>query len=321
MKSGLNEPVGLAASLAQITKNLSGASVAAGQRGDTNERDRSSTSSTTGVPAPVEPVHPAQNLLPAESGHWYLPNGEPYYTVIAKTTGKPRPVTIKDARLVGAVPSVTTILKVTASEGLERYKLRQLFDAACGLEPIKGESRDNYFGRCLDASKEHSRAAAERGTALHAELERFLRGELTVNHEWLPHVANVCSATCQYGLNIKEGESEKSFAHDLGFGGKVDFHSTSKNSIFGGVVIDFKTKPSLDMGNKRYAYSNHAIQLAAYRVGLGIPEARCINVFIGCEDRKVLIHEWNEEDLSKAWRQFQLLLEYWQLEKGYAPKT
>ena len=45
----------------------------------------------------------------AESGHWYTRQGEPMYTVIGKTTGRPRNTTLKDARELNLVPSVTTI--------------------------------------------------------------------------------------------------------------------------------------------------------------------------------------------------------------------
>ena len=47
----------------------------------------------------------------AESGHWYTRGGEPAYTVTGKN-GKERNTTLRDARTMNLVPSVTTVLKV-----------------------------------------------------------------------------------------------------------------------------------------------------------------------------------------------------------------
>jgi hypothetical protein len=54
------------------------------------------------------------------------------------------------------------------------------------------------------------------------------------------------------------------------------------------------------------------MQLAAYREGLGMPSARCANVFVS---RNVagLVHvvEWEEKDLQKGTKMFVGLLDYW----------
>ena len=72
----------------------------------------------------------------AESVHWYQHNGAPQYTVKAKD-GSDRPTTLRDARKLNLVPSVTTILKIAAKPGLEAWKLNQMLLAALTLP--KGE--------------------------------------------------------------------------------------------------------------------------------------------------------------------------------------
>jgi hypothetical protein len=57
--------------------------------------------------------------------------------------------------------------------------------------------------------------------------------------------------------------SEKSFACELGFGGKLDLHAPADGD---GIVIDFKTKEFTDPA-KVDAYDEHLMQLAAYRLG------------------------------------------------------
>lgn len=266
--------------------------------------------------------------LATESGHWYLADGSPYYTV-AKADGKgERPVTIRDARKVNAVPSVTTVTKLIVGPGLQYYFQRQMFEAVLRMEWQHGDDTDALFERCRTASKEHAASRAEAGTALHGAIEQFMRGELVSDKTYLPHIANIVRATAQYGLDISKGDPEKSFAHPLGFGGKCDYHHRGNEpkpldgSTYAdfdpGLVIDFKNKPTIEP-DKKYGYDEHIMQLAAYREGLGIPNARCLNIFVGIEDKKVLILEWPEADLSDGWEQFKALLRVWQLRNKYTP--
>jgi hypothetical protein len=78
------------------------------------------------------------------------------------------------------------------------------------------------------------------------------------------------------------------------------------------VVLDIKSK-EFTSEDKVEAYDEHMMQLAAYRVGLGMPEARCANVFASVlEPGLCKIVEWSQEDLSRGWTMFEALLNYWQ---------
>jgi hypothetical protein len=268
--------------------------------------------------------------IASESGHWYcLRTGEPRYTVIGKN-GKERNTTLSDARRNGYVPSVTQIVKDVQGiqPGLLGYLERQLFEATIreggpaiheSVEwdrPFSPQEADMLFSHCREASKEHSRKAAEQGTALHGAIERWLIGHEPEEEAWIDHVESLHGALRQYGIDLLGcGEPEKSFAHEMGFGGKVDYQSREGD----GLILDFKSKPCIVPG-KRYGYDNHIMQLAAYAMGLGMPNARGINVFIGVEDKKVLVNEWSAEDMSRGWSMFSLLLKFWQVSKGYFPR-
>ncbi len=116
------------------------------------------------------------------------------------------------------------------------------------------------------------------------------------------------------GIDVSYGDPEKSFAHPLGFGGKVDLHSLPQKFL-----VDFKSKPCIEP-RKRYAYDSHVCQLAAYREGLGLPaDTRCVNVFVGLEDAKVQIYEWTPGDVARGWEMFKLMHRLWCLTKGYEP--
>jgi len=78
------------------------------------------------------------------------------------------------------------------------------------------------------------------------------------------------------------------------------------------LVIDIKTKEFSDP-SKVAGYDEHMMQLAAYRVGLGLPNADCANVFVSVTvPGLVICNKWSQEDLSRGWSMFQSLLSYWQ---------
>jgi hypothetical protein len=108
----------------------------------------------------------------AESTHWYTREGVPMYTVEAKN-GNQRPTTLRDARALDLVPSVTTVLNVAAKPGLEAWKQRQLLLAALTLPRSEEEAEDNYLDRIIRDSREEGRAAADAGTEIHAAIQSF----------------------------------------------------------------------------------------------------------------------------------------------------
>jgi len=239
----------------------------------------------------------------SESLHWYNRDGSPQYTVTAKN-GNPRATTLADARKMNLVPSVTTIIKSAASPGLEAWKLNQMLLAALTLPRIDGEPEEEFVQRIVKDSKEHAKMAAERGSAVHSAIESMYSGVMYA--EYAEHQTGVYrEIEAVYG--ITEFQPEKSFAHEFGFGGKVDLFSKE-----GGVVIDIKTKEFSDP-EKVQGFDEHMMQLAAYRMGLDLPDARCANVFVSVTNPGlVVVKEWSQEDLTRGWRMFYALLRYWQ---------
>ena len=120
----------------------------------------------------------------AESTHWYTREGVPMYTVEAKN-GNQRPTTLRDARALDLVPSVTTVLNVAAKPGLEAWKQRQLLLAALTLPRSEEEAEDNYLDRIIRDSREEGRAAADAGTEIHAAIQSFYEEK---PHDFVEHV-------------------------------------------------------------------------------------------------------------------------------------
>ena len=246
---------------------------------------------------------------PTEGGHFYLSDGTPFYTVPNKSRpGEVRPATVRDALKAVAEPSVSTVLKAAAAPGLVRYFVNSALDSALTLPRLPGESLDAFKARALLDSQEQAKRARDRGTELHTAIERHLSCQ-PFDSQFGPHVANVESALADKGINIREGRSERSFCLPGQYAGKVDLHGE-------GWVLDFKGVDDAKIGG-RLGYPEHVRQLSAYANGLGMPDARLLNVFIGRTDGAVVVREWAPEDAVDALAEFLALLRFYRLVNGF----
>lgn len=241
-----------------------------------------------------------------DSDHWYDRDGLPVYTITGDN-GKDRATTLRDARKLNLVPSVTTIMKLINKPSLNQWMQTQVLLSALTLPKRADESESDYIKRILEDSKAQGKAAADKGTAIHDAVQAFYEGR--VNEKYPDHVL-----ACTNAIAAHFGEqgwiSERSFAHELGFGGKADLFAP-------GLVLDIKTQDFADQEDIKI-YDEHLIQLAAYRVGLGMPDARCANVFVSRNRPGVVaIHEWSAESLARGWSMFSALLTFWQLKTGH----
>lgn len=237
---------------------------------------------------------------PAESGHWYTKDGEPMYTVLG-SNGKERATTLRDARKLDLVPSVTTILNVAAKPALMQWMQRQVLLAALTLPKRADESEEEYLDRIIEDSKEQGRFAADAGTAIHASIQSFYK----TGKGNAPEIKAFDAAVLEH-FGPQEWKCEVPFAHDIGFGGKADL-------VANDVVVDIKTKEFAD-ADKLKPYDEHLMQLAAYRVGLGKPMARCANVFVSRNvPGLVHVHEWSDNDLRRGWSMFLSLFDFWSI--------
>jgi len=245
----------------------------------------------------------------SESNHWYTRDGVPMYTVEAKKGGQ-RNTTLRDARTMSLVPSVTTILNVAAKPALTNWLQQQVLLAALTLPKRTDESEKDYIDRIIVDSKEQGKAAADAGTDIHASIQGFYEGKSTGKHQ---EMVTACVNALDNWVGPKSWISERSFAHEAGFGGKCDLHCPDDK----GFVADIKTKEFTDP-DKIGGYDENLMQLAAYRVGLGIPDARCANVFVSRNvPGLVVVKEWPLDQLDVGWAMFMHLLSFWQLKNNH----
>lgn len=237
---------------------------------------------------------------PAESTHWYDRAGKPAYTVKAKD-GTERPTTLRDARKFGYLPSVTQIIRLAAAPGLEIWKQQQVLMAALTTTRREDEPEQAFLQRILEDSREQAKKASERGTAIHASLQAFYQRE-----PWGEHSSHVIGAN--EALNAIFGkpvwQAELSFAHSMGFGGKVDLSCPA-------AVIDFKTKefgPDDDLK----VWPDHEMQISAYREGLQLTKARGAIVYVSVTHPGLArLIEIPEDGLQRGWECFKALLQFW----------
>jgi hypothetical protein len=280
-------------------------------------------------------------------GHWYrAPKGEPFYTI------NDRNVTLRDARKIGAVPSVTTVLAVVDKPALVNWKCEQAVIAALTM-PRGNDSESEYVKRILKDSMQQALDAANKGTEIHDACEQLVKTG-SCPDQYRAHADAAVAELYRLFPGVADWVAEQSFAHPLGFGGKVDLHSPST-----GIVVDYKTKSSDFTDGKKIAFDQHW-QLAAYQVGLGLaaednvavaieldrsvidgmsptieavtsgrwkPSSncrkfnQCANIFVSrTHPGKVASHVWSADDIAAGWRVFAAALELWRELKNYDPR-
>lgn len=241
--------------------------------------------------------------------HFYDLQGNPVYEVPCSTKEGMRPTTIKDARKLNLVPSVTEIINIPDKYFLRKWQIEQTLNAAWNNKK-KLLTEIEWKDLVLKESNKISDNSKQLGSKIHDSLEQYFKSfhldlKDTFNLEYINPAIQVLLKNCSRELYV----AEKSFAHELGFGGKVDLHGED-------FVLDFKTKDKEweDGEGKSLVYDTHVMQLAAYREGLNLPCAKCYNLFISTKKPGlVYLHEWKETEVQRGWSMFKCLLQYWRL--------
>jgi len=252
-------------------------------------------------------------LRSAESGHWYRRDGSPVYTIMG-ANGIVRDTTLRDARKPENLfcPSVSGLIKLMAAPGLEHYKQESLMMATLTLPRLPHEPEKSWMARVWQDSREHARKAAEYGTAVHAAVQGHYEG-VPPAPEFLRHVQGAVETLDEYFPNAR-WIPEQSFAHPLGYGGKLDLNFVAHD----GVVIDIKTKEWTD--KLPGIYDEHSMQLAAYRRGIGQPRAACGNLFVNVKnpgESYLAMHK--QADLERGLAMFDACLALWKAKNKYDP--
>jgi len=241
----------------------------------------------------------------SDSGHFYLEDGTPFYETTSKD-GSIRKTTLRDARKVNAFPSVTTILKVAASPGLEKWKQEQVVLSALTMPRPEGMDLTQLAKKIIEDSRHEAETKRDIGTDIHGVLEKFYQTE-TYEQEYAEYIYGVIDT-----IPKVEYDSEKSFAHKYGYAGKIDLHSKTEQ-----IVIDFKTK-EFTADDKMVLYDEHKMQLSAYAAGLGFNQPKMYICYVSTSVHG-LCRLIEHTEFQRYYEMFLNLLGYYKLKNNYWP--
>jgi hypothetical protein len=270
------------------------------------------------------------------SAHWYTHKGEPCYEVPCKSRpGEMRPTTLRDARKMNLVPSVTSILAVVRKPALEDWRMRSLLEEAVTVKRNDTESDTEYIDRIINGYRQNTEMARDYGTACHIAVEDLILSGVRT-YAVMGFDTSIAVGTFidfESKTKIKIIESEKPFSCSVGYGGKVDIIGDIYN-VFGEMqgqryIIDMKFKETsedkmLPVKLKDLYDDDYGLQLAAYAYGLGYfkenpNNVKLANLFISVnEPGKYTVILW--EEYVKLFNSFCNRFKVWKDINNYNPE-
>lgn len=257
----------------------------------------------------------AKFLKRERDSHWYHKDGRACHEVpYADPSKGMRPTTLRDAKKLNLVPSVTNILQIKAKPGLDVWKLEQAILASLTLPRKAGETEDEFVKRIADDMEQEASAAAEWGTAIHEQIESYNQDRcFSGTGEILNYVAGY---ETWYRANVDEILGiEESVVHPLGYAGRLDIRLRLKDGRT--AVVDIKSQ-KLKGKLKPAFYKEWAIQLAAYKAAHAEPTDTIISLVIP-SDAPGPAFPWEWDDSQSAWEAFQACHRLWCWDKDYTP--
>lgn len=252
--------------------------------------------------------------------HWYDRTGKPVYTLIG-ANGKERDTTLRDAKKLKLLASVTTIPGQLDKSQLCIWQQKQLLETVRKHSYLIGKT-DSWKEQLIGISNKENSKYATMGNAIHNCLEEYFKTS-NLNPEYEDYVWPFIE---YFNTTIREDctsnyilQPEQSIACKEGFGGKIDliFKQNVNSDLY---IIDYKTKAVDDLTNYKL-YDDYIMQLAAYRqyyVGSQTPKIHCLNVLISTTNiGHFHVHEWSEKELDRGWEMFYNLLKFWQIKNNY----
>jgi hypothetical protein len=260
-----------------------------------------------------------------DSSHWYSLDGKPVHTQPTKDGEGQRATTLRDARKLALLPSVTSIIGILDKPQLTRWKMREVAKAAIAIPGPQGdEPVERFADRAIEAAMSQVGEAADLGSRIHAAIENLMRGGAEEPSEELkPYVKPVLEWMRQVGVKVTHSEIVLVNAVH-GFAGRVDALFTWGDAFGKMGILDFKTKKTKE-GEKVEAYDEHTLQLAAYAATHYGPEhlqhVVAANLFISStEPGRLEVVKHDKEKLVAAYEAFTQMCAVWRFRKGYDPR-
>lgn len=285
-----------------------------------------------------------------ENGHWYNAKGESFHTVPNKSKpGTTRPTTLKDARTLGLIPSVTSILSILDKPQLTDWKLEQLtkefqrrtliladssHEVMAGLHDIARRDFDTLHAEICDRAFQQVEDAADAGKLIHGAAELVLSGrdydpdelvflpELKERFKMSTFIRPIQAFVQEHDIHPTGHEVKVvNLAH--GYAGTGDLPMTCKRGIGFGDWKTRKTKP----GKPVKAYDHQLMQIGAYHGGHYSVVPRPgdfitgFNLFISTTEPGRIEGVWySDEEIATGYEAFTHMAAIWRFLKGYDPR-
>ena len=237
---------------------------------------------------------------------WYKNDGTSIETVIGKN-GNLRDVTVKDAREMKLVPSVTTVLHILDKPSLSHWKIRNVLEAALTLPKNEGESLDDFLERSIADADTISNNAAKFGTNIHKMINSYMK--LNMYSPIDKRTEDIMQPMVEWILaHEMKGESELFMINDK-CAGTCDFIGVMLlDGEYRDVIIDFKTQGTKKDQPCKY-YPDHLYQLGGYLYLTGAAKHTLVNVIVSTTEPKRIEHKvWPELDIEHGLVSFKAIL-------------
>lgn len=279
------------------------------------------------------------SLIKHKAPRWYRDEGgvvEACYQVPAKSRAVlmrfghsgMKNITLREARELGLLPSVTSILRVMANPWLENWKKEQVIYSAITLPRMPGELDDAFAHRVVEDSEAQAAKAAEFGSRIHDSIAEMMTDRMYWDASKEPfHVSFPLDRAPYLQGFVEWSMQEIEHVHAVekvvggkhcGYAGRLDLDCTLRG--VGRTICDFKTQ-NIKEGQRPAFYDTFPIQLAAYADA--VPEAQCIGSII-IDSRApgpVWPKIWNEVEIDKYVDVFQHCFELWKYQNDYDPQA
>lgn len=256
------------------------------------------------------------NVRRTDGSHWYYPDGRPCYELPKKSGNGMKKTTLAEARVLGLVPGVTTILKVLHKQALQDWLIAQAVKAVMDTPRLDGEDNDAFVERVLVKERVQDKdaaGAADLGTEIHAAIEDAIQWR-PYPEKLRPFVLPVLDTLDRMGKVVKS----EFVVVGTGYAGRADA-LVDNGSVL--CLPDFKTTRNLP---KNQSWDEHRIQTAFYANTLGnVADRRIVtgNIYISTTNPGELAvflqddYQWQStyENACKP------LLALWQYLNNYRP--
>ncbi len=262
-----------------------------------------------------------------QAAHWYHRDGTPQHEMPLKDGSGMRNATLADARKLGLYPSVSGIIGMLHKQGLEKWKINQAILATLRTPRKENQPESHYCDLVRDLAFQQVEDAADFGTKVHHEIEKFLHW----NFDAAPFVPDTLTADfvrptidwmLKTGIKIENPEKVVvNFEH--GFAGTTDAPYRASKS-FG--ILDYKTNKTKP-GKPIAEWPEKLLQISAYFVtywgeaALDNSTAWGGNIYISSTERgRTVAVMYNNDLLRRGWNVFKGLCEAWRHFNEFDPR-